>query len=397
MRHRWLVFCAAGVLGLGSTPVEAQLPDLPGLGPGWTDVFYPKLLYTPRDGFLFGLYYAQMRQLGYDDYDAPPPYAGKLSLDGYLTTSGSKSLIVEMRLPKLVDGWRFIAALEGTRRAREGYYGFGNDATVDDANVTEANPYFYQSDNRRYIARAEVQRRLIGPLRLLAGVHLERWSIDTLAGASRLAQDFAGGSVRGIEAATGEVTGRLGLVFDTRDDEVVPRRGVRIDAIVGRADSSFIGDVTFTRWTGSAAGYLPIGERLVLAARLMGQGMTGSPPLGSVYLIDVGDGPYYGLGGAESHRALHRRRLLGADKLLANIDVRYELFGVPTIASLTVVGFLDAGRVFAPEAFELTTADLHVGGGAGLVAKFFRAGVLGLTAAVGPDGVVVHGLTAWTF
>jgi hypothetical protein len=392
-----VLLCTAAALSLAVSPAEAQLPNLPTLGPGWTDIAYPRLLYTPRDGFIVGLYYAQIAQLGFADFDAPPPYRGKLSLDGYLTMSGSKSLVVEARLPQFVNGWRFVVTFEGVRRAREGYYGVGNDVSVDEANITDANPHFYRSDNRRYLARGEVQRRLVGPLRLLAGVQFEHWAIDTLPGASRLAQDLAAGTVTGVGQGTGEVTGRIGLVLDTRNDEVAPRRGVRMEAILGRADSSVMGGVTYTRWTGSAAGYLPVGDRLVLAGRMVGQGMSHAPPLGSLYLVEASDVPYYGLGGAESHRALHRRRLLGADKLLANVDVRYDVFALPTIATLTVVAFLDAGRVFPSEGFAVTTTDLHVGGGGGVVAKFFRAGVLGMTLATGPDGLVLHGHTAWAF
>jgi len=386
-----------GGLALGFQPAAAQLPDLPGLGPGWSDVFFPKVLYTTREGFLVGLRYAQVRPLGFADWEEPMPFRGQLSLDANITTSGSKNLTLDAKLPKLIDGWRFATTFEAVRRAREGYFGIGNDVAVSEANVTDAAPHFYQSDNRRYIARAEVQRRVVGQLRILAGVHLERWQIDTLEGPSQLAQDLGSASPPLAGRMVGEATARVGLVFDSRDDEVAPRRGVLLNGILGFADSSALGSVSTTRWTASAAGYLSIGERLVVAGRVLGQGMTGTPPIGSLYLIEASDEPFYGIGGPESHRAIERRRLLGADKLLANFDVRYDVVSLPTVASLTVVGFLDAGRVFPPSGFELTTADLSVGGGIGLVARIFRNGILGTTIATGPDGIVIHGLTAWTY
>lgn len=397
MRFRTVAVLAVGGLALATRAATGQLPDLPGLGPGWQDVFFPKVLYTPREGFLVGVRYSQVRPLGFEDYGDPMPYRGALALDAYLTTTGSKRLALDARLPKLIDGWRFVAKLEAVRRAREGYFGIGNDVVVSEANVTDASPHFYQSDNRRYLARTEVQRRLAGPVRLLAGLHLERWQIDTLEGGSRLAQDVGAPSAPIVGRMVGEATVRVGLVFDSRDDEVAPRRGLRADAILGFADSSVMGSVSYTRWTVSTAGYLPIGERLVVAGRAVGQGMTGAPPIGSLYLIEASNDPYYGIGGAESHRAVHRRRLLGADKLLANLDVRYDLVSLPTVASLTLVGFLDAGRVFPPEGFRITTDDLLVGGGIGMVARFFRNGIIGTTIATGPDGVVLHGLTAWTY
>jgi len=59
-------------------PASAQLPDLipdlPTFGPDWTDLAFPKLYWTPTVGLAGGLYYAQINQLGYDDWDDPAPY-----------------------------------------------------------------------------------------------------------------------------------------------------------------------------------------------------------------------------------------------------------------------------------------------------------------------------------
>jgi hypothetical protein len=155
--------------------------------------------------------------------------------------------------------------------------------------------------------------------------------------------------------------------------------------------------VTYTRTTVSAAGYLPIGPQVVLAARAVGEGMGGTPRLGSFYRIEASDRFYEGLGGPASHRALEEHRLLGRNKLLANLDLRYDAYAIPTLARLSVVGFLDAGRVFEPEPFRLTTAGLKLGGGAGLFAQIGRAGILGSTLGVGPDGVVWQVHTKWTY
>ncbi|NIM49850.1 MAG: BamA/TamA family outer membrane protein [Gemmatimonadales bacterium] len=375
----------------------AQIPNLPTLGPSWTDLAYPKVYWTPRDGVTFGLYYAQVRPLGYDDYNAPPPYRGTITLDGHIATSGSKGLELAARFPKMLDGWRLTLVLQAVRRARENFFGIGNDAEFDGDNVTDAQPHFYRSDNRRLIARGEIQRRIIGGLRVLTGFHAEGWRIDTLPGASQLAADLQAGLDPTIGISTADISGRVGLVFDTRNDEVAPRRGVRLEAIYGFADSTVAGDLSYTRATVSATGYLPVRHNLLLAARVVGQSMTGSPGLGSLYHIEASSDPFFGVGGASSHRALRRRRLLDAGKLLANFDVRYDLLAEPTLFRVTLVGFLDAGRVFPVDEFRLTTDDLHVGGGLGLFVQLFRAGILGTTTAVGPDGFTAHFHTQWTY
>ncbi|MBI2537993.1 MAG: hypothetical protein HYW06_13740, partial [Gemmatimonadetes bacterium] len=74
-----------------------------------------------------------------------------------------------------------------------------------------------------------------------------------------------------------------------------------------------------------------------------------------------------------------------------------DAYAVPTLVRTTVVAFLDAGRVFEPEPFTLTTEGLQVGGGAGLFLQFGRAGILGTTLGVGPDGLVLQAHTRWTY
>jgi outer membrane protein assembly factor BamA len=380
-----------------ASPSAAQIPDLPTLGPDWVDLAFPKVYYSPTEGLGTGLYYAQIKQLGYDDWDAPPPYRAILSLDGNISTSGSKRLRLEARMPQLIDGWRFVVSLEARRDARQGYFGIGITSAFDDANVSDAQPHFYRSDNQRLIARSEIQRRIVGGLRVLAGIHAERWRIDTLSGASQLAADASSGMDPTIGRNTGDVTGRVGLVFDTRNDEPAPTRGVLLEAILGFADSTIAGALSYTRATVSATAYVPLRHHLTIAARIAGQSMGGAPRLGSYYLVEASDRPFLGVGGGESHRALPDERFLDADKLFANLDVRYDLLAQPTLFRFTAVAFLDAGRVFPQGEFKLTAEDVKVGGGLGFFAQFFRSGILGFTAGLGPDGVIWNVHTRWPF
>ncbi len=391
----------AAVIGflvvLVARPGVAQLPDVPTLGRDWTNLSFPWVYWGPTEGLSVGLFHAQVNQLGYADWDAPQPYRAMVSLDGHVSTSGSKRLELAFRAPKWAEGWRYVVTLEGRRDAREPYFGIGNGSVYDEANETDAAPYFYRSDHTRWIVRGEVQRRLVGPLRVLAGLHLERWRIDTLDGPSQLGQDLVAGVDPSIARGTTDAAARIGLVFDTRNDEPAPTRGVVIEAIVGVADSGLISGASYTRATVSARGYLPLASRLTIAGRVLGQTMSGAPLLGSYALIEASDRPLRGIGSSETHRAIPARRLLDADKLLANLDVRYDLATLPTLFRVTAVGFLDAARVFPVGEFAVTTDDLMVGGGLGLIAQFFRTGILGTTAGVGPDGLVWFFHTRWPF
>ena len=370
-----------------------QIPEIPTPGRSWTEVSYPKLYYTIRDGFTLGLYYAQQRPIGYEDYDDPEPYRAALTFDGQLSTSGRRELAIEARLPKLLSGWRSVLTFSVSRLPRDYYFGIGNATDT----LTDVRSRFFESDTRRTLLRGELQRRVLGGLRLLGGFHIERWRLALPDQPSLLANDEGRGVDPTIGKSTSDVTLRIGVVFDTRDDEVAPRRGVLLQVIYGKADSSLAGDLSYTRTTGSAAAYVPLRENLVLAARIVGQTMGGTPHLGSYHLIEASDRPYTGLGGEESHRALLDQRFLGPDKLLANLDVRYDLHGEETLYMLTAMAFLDAGRVFDTGQLRFTTEDLHVGGGAGIFLRWRRSAILGWTFGVGTDGVVFQIYNRWAY
>lgn len=386
------------LLAASAGTARAQLPNLPTFGHDWTDVSYPKIYYSNRDGFALGLYYAQINQLGYDDWEASPPYRAKLSFDFFFGTSGSKQFNLEWRAPMLLDGWRFVLQGQWVRRARENYFGIGNASVYDEANVTDENKYYYRSNNRRAFAYGEVQRRIVGPLRLMVGFNLEEWHIDTLPGESQLALDRQAGVDPTIGIPTGDVSARIGLILDTRDDEVAPRRGLLVQAVAAAADSSILGDLTYTRFLLSAQGYIGIGEKLVIAARALGQTMNKAPRLGTYYRIENMERPYSVLGGSRSHRGLWRVRHLDSDKLLGSLDVRYDLLAEPTLFRVTLIGFLDVGRVFPASEFELTSEDLKWGGGTGLIVQLFRAAILGGTVGIGPENrLLALFYTSWTY
>jgi outer membrane protein assembly factor BamA len=387
---------AIGALLLCAGRGAAQLPGLLPAGSYLQDVYYPKLFYTSREGLTGGLFLSLQAPLRYEDYDLPPPYRASITLDGQVSTSGSRQIGLDARAPLLWDGWRGNLTLMSERRARESYFGIGNTAALNPANQV-GQEFFYRSLNTRSYARGELQRRVAGGLRVLAGFHAQRARIAPLAPVSQLAADSAAGVDSTLGRTTSDVSVRLGLVFDTRDDEVAPSRGVLLEAIRGVADSSVAGEATYARTTVSARVYVPAGPRLIIAARVLGQAMTGAPTVGSYYLIEASDRPFEGIGGPTSHRGLLDHRLLGPDKLLANLDLRYTLYEIPTLARVSLLGFVDAGRVFPAGGFSVTTEDLKVGAGGGLVLKFLRAGVLGLTVGSGPDGIVIDVHTGWTF
>jgi hypothetical protein len=378
---------------------KGQIPDLPTLGENWTDLGYPKLFYTPRDGLTAGLYYAQMRPPGYRDWFDAQPYRASIAIDGQIATSGSHKLGLYARMPNLIPGWRFSLVAEARRRARQNYFGIGNRTERDGENVSDAQPHYYHADFRRTFLRGELQRRVISHLRVLGGFHVERWRFDTLPGVSLLSIQNDAGQDLSVGRPTTDVSMRFGLVFDTRDDEIAPLHGVLFEAIFGIADSNMAGAVSYTRTTLAASGYWSLTERLTFAGRILAQLMTGSPEIGSYLRIEASDKPFEGYGGSSSHRGLAGLRFLGEDKLFANLETRYQVVGERHVVAASLIGFVDVGRVFQPseDDFQLTLDGMHVGVGGGPVLSFGRVAVLGTTLALGPNGLSIRVMTDWAF
>jgi len=395
VRPALLAFIALST-AIGSSSAQQLTPNLPKLGASWTDVGYPKFYWTPTNGASFGLYYAQVRPPGFDDWDDAPPYRANISLDGEISTSGSYRLGFEFKFPNFFPGWRVDLRFWTMRHARQNYFGIGNETEFDANNVTDEQPYYYKMDRRRLFLRGTVQRRLISELRALAGFHLERWRLDTLSGPSLLGEQAQAGSgpPLGVGSWQGEI--RLGLVFDTRDDEVTPRRGVLIEALLNGADATVVGDVSYTRFTGSVAAFGSAGDRLILGGRVVGQALSGSPPIGTYFTIEASERAYHGLGGGSSHRGIAADRFLARNKLLANLDARLLLSGARQVVAVDLLCFIDVGRVFQP-GDDFTLAGLHLGAGLGPIITVGRNGIIGWTVGWGPDKLQVHTLTSWTF
>lgn len=377
-----------------AAPAVAAQPRIFAAGSEWKDVSYPKLFWTPREGFTFGWYLGVALPARYADRTAAP-HKLITSLDGQVSTSGSRFVELDAWAPAMADGWRFHLTLALKHWMREPYFGLGNATTSDSGDISGRDRY-YRIERVRNYARGDVQRRLVGPVRLLVGFHWEHWFLDTLLARSALGAELAAGGLERIGVGTNDVSARIGLVLDTRDREAATKRGVLVEAIHTRADAGVLGDVTYSRTSMNARGYVTFGEHWGLAGRVAGQSMGGTPPLGSRFMIEESDREYSGLGGAESHRALFSNRYVDADVLFGNAEVRYALF--PYLLRTVLVGFVDAGRVFPPGEFALTTDDLKVGGGAGILIHFVaETAVLGLTTAVGPDGLTVLAHYRWSF
>ncbi|HET9707896.1 MAG TPA: BamA/TamA family outer membrane protein [Gemmatimonadales bacterium] len=314
-------------------------------------------------------------------------------LDGSVVAAGGYGLrgswfgSVWFRAPGLWPGWRVVASGLAQREVRFEFVGLGNESTYDPDLVSDSQPYFYKLRRTRYRGTLEVTRGLGGSRLIALAVAVTRTQFDSLPGPSRFLSDFG---PRVIEV---DRTARLSLVFDHRNNEYDPDRGLfaELSATVGSGGSGY------TRFTGAVRGYIPIGAQTVVALRVVAGRTAGGPPLSARFELPMWEGSIDPLGGPTSHRGLRSQRFIGRDVEFGNVELRRWLFRLGAHLEILGAGFVDVGRVFENEPFVLTTQQLKFGPGLGLGVRRNGRPLVNVSVTKGPDGVVVTSRTGWAF
>jgi outer membrane protein assembly factor BamA len=391
-------FRLMGLLSLSAPALAgAQVPETqpaPAPGPAaeppaeaarWRTSYFPYLTGGANDSPVLAF---RVRHWQPAEYEARTTYTAALNADAGIAPRGSRFVSLQFKAPGLWDGWRLSVQGALERHTRYGFFGLGNETVYEKDAVTEADPFLYRLRRTRYRGAVEVTRRIKGPFQvaLLTGYVHARFT--ALPGPSIFAAEFPGGVLK-----QDDVSGRLALVYDTRDNEYNTRRGLLLEA--GTQVGS--GGDGYTRQYVILRGYLPVREGTVLAARIAGSGMGGTPPLDARFTLPGWEHEIPVLGGQYSHRGLDYGRLTGRGTLFGNFEVRHDVLPFGDLGAITLLAFLDAGRVFEQEDFKLTTDGMKVGGGGGVALRILRSSIFTFNFAGGPDGFKFSVGTGWMF
>lgn len=363
-------------------PSEAREP-----GARWRTSYFPYLTGGANDSPVLAF---RVRHWQPAEYEARTTYTAALNGDAGIAPKGSRFVAASFRAPGLWTDWRLVVLGAAERQARYGFYGLGNDTQFDKNAVTDATPFLYRMRRTRYRGSAEVTHRLRGPLQLALLAGVEHVKFTSLPGPSVFASEFPPGEIRDED-----YSGRLALVYDTRDNEYNTHQGLLLEA--GTQVGSGGGSNGYTRQYAILRGYLQVREGTVLAARIAGSGMGGHPTLDSRFALPGWEREVPVLGGEYSHRALDYGRLTGRGTLFGNFEVRHDLLSLGDLGGVTLLAFLDAGRVFEQESFKLTTENMKVGGGGGVALRILRSSIFTFNFAGGPDGFNFSVGSGWMF
>jgi hypothetical protein len=397
---RWLsliLLCAAG-------PLAAQ-----DAAP-WRTSYFPYVMGNPSTGLMLVGHLHIARQA---DYDARVPFDGIFSIEGGISARGSRFATARFRGPRLVAGWRFAADLGAVREATFGYYGQGPDGQGSlAASSTDRADDFFRVHRTRYFARGEVTRRLAGPLQVSVAAGAVHYRYTPLLESEAFLGDFSEAPLTGTD-----VSGRVTLIVDTRDNEFLPANGLLLETGI-YAGSGHFEERTFsppctvcnsapfvasTSSGGYAGGYAHLRgfvsprSGTVIAGRLAARTLDRSAPLDARYTLPGWEKDITVLGGAESHRSFVPGRFVGRGLLLGSLEIRHNVLDVGDYGAVTLIAFADAGRVFGANSIRWTLDGWKAGGGGGVALRVLRSALLTFNFAGGPDGFTFSMGNGWAF
>jgi len=350
----------------------------------WRTSYFPYITGGTNDGPVLAFRVHHFQPAEYEDRVTTN---AAFTADAGITPRGGRQVTARFRAPQLWKDWRLSTLAAAVREVRFGYFGLGNETAKDDNLVTPLQPFLYRVRRARYGGKVEVTRRLRGPLQAALQANVEWTRFTTLPGPSLFKTDF------GPELKEPDVSGRVALVYDTRNNEFNTQKGLLLEA--GAQVGS--GGDGYTRLYTVLRGYVPLREGTVAAARLAASGLGGDPTLNARLYLPAWENQIPVLGGQYSHRSFDTGRFAGKHVMLGNLEVRHDLLPFGDLGAITLLAFLDAGRVFEQENFKLTTDGVKVGGGGGVALRILRSSIFTFNFAGGPDGFQFSVGSGWMF
>jgi outer membrane protein assembly factor BamA len=301
--------------------------------------FLPSFSYNPDRGLQYG---ALANFYYYGDSTRYPDYLYSLYLLFARTTKREYSYHFFFDSKELISSKiRLLANLSFRKSGSEQFYGFnGYNSNYqhdfeDPANKDFISRHYYDLRKTAYTALIDVQGELPVPhFRFAAGLGYYNITQRPIIREGHVHNPVTLFSKYLDNGAipTGQYNGgvttylKAGLIYDSRDNESIPTRGIWFEAIYCYAPYFLNNKQSYSQGTLIYRQYLPLKPRLVFAYRVAYQSLI------------MGEMPYYmlpyllstywtddALGGVKTIRGVHNHRLEGDGYGLANFEFRYSL------------------------------------------------------------------------
>jgi len=360
---------------------------------GWSWGGVPAVAYNSDNGFTYGII---VQPFHYGDGSMYPDYLFSIYTELSRTTKGGgiNKIFFDSKylLPRDI---RITSELSFLTEQALPFYGFNgyneqynpdfeDDGLVDAGYISRV---FYRHAREQFRFTADFQKQVFHPaVRGVFGIGLLNTTVspvdidklnegqdeaDMLPDTSSLFDQYVTAGYIPADQSDGGAANylKLGLVYDTRDQEANPMQGMWTEALVTMAPSFMGTETPYTQLTITHRQYFTILPKdLSFAYRLGYQTALGDHP--PFYML-----PYYnssykteeGLGGSKSLRGVLKNRVIGSTVGFANLEMRWKFFRTVVAGQnlyLALNAFTDMGEVLKP--FEVTGVNLPESASEGL-------------------------------
>ena len=343
---------------------------------GWNIGGLPVVSYDSDLGLQLG---ALVNLYHYGDGTRYPRYDHSIYVEASWFLKGSGIFRFYYDSDKLIKGIRTSFDLSYLPDRTFKFYGFNGYEAVynsewanDDPNNSEyVSRTFYRLDRKFFRAKLDFQGNITGDnFRWLAGadfynIKMANVDVDKLNSGkseSDMLQDtslFQNYNDWGIISANEREGGslaifKLGLVFDSRDNEALPTRGIYTEAVLATAPKfTSTMDNGFMKFAITHRQYFTIvKDKLSFAYRLGVQvNVAGKTPYyaeGIMYYVTMKGAYNEGLGGGKTIRGIERNRVIGDGIAYGNFELRWKFVNFRLLNQnfyMALSGFFDSGRV----------------------------------------------------
>ena len=324
---------------------------------GWSIGLLPAFSYNNDLGFSGG---ALVQVFDYGDGSVYPNYRHKFTGNVNLYTRGAKQVWMNYDSKYLIPGMRVTAAVSYMDNPLCGFYGFNGAVSPYHADLDlrksadgSEGIAFYATHQRLFNISADLQGRLADGLTWIGGAAYSWQQYSDVAfrvydGTESLYHQYVeNGLIPDCDTRGHRVELKGGLVYDTRDFETNPERGL-FATVTATGGASFSGGVQPSLvLAADVRQYIPLWPgHLTLAWQLAYKGlMAGSLPF---YAL-----PAFGMRGSFGSR------IVGNGVAWGSVDLRLRIASFQALkqnVELGLVGFADGGAVVQTHRFAEQTA-----------------------------------------
>jgi len=318
---------------------------------GWNLGPLPVVAYDADKGFQFG---AIIQLFDYGDGHNYPNYERKLYTEASFFTKGSMLFQIRYDDKTLIPGVRWCNSLRMNFDKAYDFYGFnGYQSYYDYERIAQGKSGemfkfspFYRHHRYEYLLKSDFLGKITEHFMWEAGIFANYFDLRTIDYANinkkksesqmfpesvpTLFDLYKKSGVLSEKEANGGFTSgiRAGLVYDSRNKEGAPSKGIWAEAHITAAPK-FLSEQGYARYSATWRHYLPIvkNDVLTFAYRLNYEGTfgTSAPFYVLPYITIMGEkGDLEGMGGYNTVRGIFRTRVVGYDMATYNAEFRWR-------------------------------------------------------------------------